>query len=109
MKTDPQPTLPGFTTPEPALTATERFEAFHRANPWVARELERLADELVAAGAARFGVKLLIERLRWDWTKATKGDKWRLNNNHTSRYARLLIERRPDFADRIETRDLRTR
>lgn len=108
-----QQALPGFTRPlyDDGMTHQQRFEAFHTANPWVADALEDLAFELLTAGVNRFGVKALVERLRWDWTKAqaTNGDRWRLNNNHTSRYARLLIDRHPGWAEFIECRELKAR
>lgn len=104
-----QQVLPGFVEPDYRhdQSIDERFDAFHEANPHVLAELERLADQLAAAGVRRFGVKALVERLRWDWTVQTAGDDFKVNNSFTSRYARLLIERRPDFADMIETRELR--
>ena len=106
--------LPSFTEPDPPperLSIEERCEAWLEVNPWVLDQLERLADELVEAGVSRFGVKALVERLRWDWTvaRATTGEPWRLNNSFTSRLARRLIERRPDLASFIETRKLRAR
>lgn len=105
-----QQTLPGFVTSatDGSLTLDERFEIFHRDNPWVADALERLADELVDAGVTRIGVKALVERLRWDWTVQTRSRDWKLNNSLTSRYARLLCERRPDLAKKIERRRLRS-
>lgn len=87
----------------------ERFEAFHRENPHVADILEKLADNVVAAGCSRFGVKMLWEVMRYLLIVETKRDlgDFRLNNDYHSRYARLLIERRPEWAGKIETRQLK--
>ncbi len=85
----------------------ERFEAFHDANPWVCRALEQLTADLVGRGRRRIGIKSLFEVLRWHYNRATEGDDFRLNNSYTSRYARLLIDRHPEWADVFETRELR--
>lgn len=98
--------LPALVTPEVPAGATlpERFAAFHGANPHVADALEALAAQWLAR-RPRVGVKALVERLRWESGIATEGDAYRLNNSFTAFYARLLIERRPEWADSIETRE----
>lgn len=92
---------------EPELTLAERFAAFHAANPHVADALEALAAQWLAAGNRRLGAKALVERLRWESGLRTQGEAYRINNSHVSFYARLLIERHPEWADAIETRELR--
>lgn len=59
-----------------------------------------------AAGRTRIGVGMLFEVLRWHSQRATTGDPFRLNNSYRSRYARLLIERRPEWAHLFELRRL---
>ena len=92
---------------EPEATIEERFDAFHAANPQVADALEHYAEQWLAAGHRRVGVKALVERLRWESGVQTHGDAYRINNSLVSHYARLLIARRPEWADAIETRTLR--
>lgn len=91
----------------PELTIAERFDAFHDANPHVADALESLAGQWLARHK-RVGMKALVERLRWESGIQTDGEIWRLNNNYTSLYARLLLDRHPEWAGRIETRALAT-
>lgn len=93
--------------PDPTLTLDERFEAFHAANPWVEQAIIALLDDAQHRGMTRFGVKAAFEVLRWRWGRATYGDAWKLNNSLTSRYARHILERRPDLAPMIELRKLR--
>ena len=88
-------------------TIDDKFRAFHDANPWVADELEKLADVEYRHGDGRIGIKYLIEVLRWNYRRATTGQPFRIDNDFTSRYARLLVDRRPEFADLFETRTLR--
>ncbi len=86
----------------------ERFIAFHYANPHVYRNLKRLAAQLKAAGYTRASMKLLVEKLRWEYAIRTRHDEgaYVLNNDYTSRYARLLM-REPGFEGMFETRGLR--
>jgi predicted DsbA family dithiol-disulfide isomerase len=88
------------------LTIAQRFAAFHAANPHVADALELLAEQWLARHQ-RVGMKALIERLRWESGITTAGDAYRLNNTYTAHYARLLIERRPEWSDAIHLRELR--
>lgn len=112
MTTYEAPTLfPELTTPAKAVnqsyTIGERFETFHTANPWIADELEKLADIEYRHGDGRIGIKYLIEVLRWNYRRATTGQPFKISNDFTSRYARLLVDRRPEFATLFETRELR--
>ncbi|MGW2881321.1 hypothetical protein ACWDBP_34900 [Streptomyces sp. NPDC001233] len=91
-----------------AATIQERFEAFHRLNPWVLHALESLTSDYLGHGAKRVGIGMLFEVLRWRYVAATAGDDFRLNNNFRSRYVRLLIERHPQWARVFEVRALRT-
>jgi hypothetical protein len=90
---------------EPHMSLAERFERFHAANPAVADALEALADEWFAAGNTRCSTKFLLERARWEWGIRTAGDSFRLNSNWTAFYARLLIERRPEWRDAFALRE----
>ena len=93
---------------EREATIEERFEAFHAANPQVAAALEHYAAQWLAAGHRKVGVKALVERLRWESGIQSSGEGgYRLNNVLTSRYARLLIQRHPEWSDAIETRQLK--
>ena len=85
----------------------EAFGEFHRANPHVLELLVRLCREAQARGVRRLSAKALIERARWDLGVATDGEPYRLNNSHTSRYARLIADRHPELAALFEFRSLR--
>ena len=95
---------------EKTETAEERFWKFHGANPWVYRELVRLARELTAAQRRRcrtpkIGIRLLVERLRWDWEiNTTSFDGFKINDHVCPYYARLIMASEPDLANVFETR-----
>jgi len=45
--------------------------------------------------------------LRWERAmKTTDQTEWKLNNNYTSRYARLIMEQEPDLEGFFVTRGL---
>lgn len=81
-----------------------QFREFHAANPHVYQKLREIALFVRARGHRRFGVKALFERLRWISLFETTGDPYRLNNNYTAYYARLLMAREPALAGLFELR-----
>lgn len=86
----------------------DRFDAFHRENPWVYSRLRDLALDMARRGHTRIGIGMLWEVLRWQVATSTSGDQgFRLNNSLRSRYARALAENERELADVFETRALR--
>ncbi len=83
-------------TPQSKLEAS--FWEFHRANPEVYSVIVRLAKEWRNNGGRRIGMKALFERARWEISMWTNGDEFKLNNNHTAFYARMLMENEPELS-----------
>ena len=89
------------------VTLDAQFEEFHKNNPEVYEELVRLARQMKARGHKQIGIKMLWEVLRWERAmKTTDQTEWKLNNNYTSRYARLIMENEPDLEGFFVTREL---
>lgn len=112
MNTIQQPLIEGLQqTTQPTVsreaTIQERFEAFHRANPHVYAALKSLALQMVRSGVRQYGIKGLVEKLRWEFALATKGDAFKICNTYTSRYARLLTQNEPELKGFFELRYLR--
>lgn len=101
--------LPIFTVPPAAVSIDDQFEAFHLVNPWVYRALVTLTADMVRRGHRRVGMKMLFEVLRWQYQLATDdpSSEFALNNNFTSRYARLIMEQEPELRYVFELRALR--
>lgn len=106
-----QPVLPfleELTQPAypPGLTIRQRFEIFHDANPTVFSALRQMALQLKARGARRGSMKALMETLRWLHQLTVNPDDsgFKLNNNFTALYARLLMDREPALEGFFETR-----
>lgn len=85
-------------------TIEERFEAFHKRNPQVYRALRDMALELRRRGHRQYGIKALFEVLRFNTAMQTHGDTFKLNNNYTALYARLLMDNEPELEGFFETR-----
>ena len=86
----------------------DRFRRFHAQNPAVYREIVRAARFLKSRGFRHGGMKAIFERIRWHWAVSTRGDAYKLNNDYTAHYARLIMDREPDLAGFFRVRRLRT-
>lgn len=91
-------------------TIDDHFADFHGENPHVYENIKRIAYQAKAAGRKRIGMKLIFERLRWEYYIRTDRpeEEFMLNNNYTSRYARLLMANEPELAGMFETRILKS-
>lgn len=89
-------------------TSEAAFRRFHQENPQVYLALVRLARQALARGHHTLGIGQLFEVLRWELMLGTTDPHFKLNNNHRSRYARLIMAREPDLKDVFDTRELRS-
>ena len=89
-------------------TIEEKFNEFHKENPEVYKQLVSMSRQLKVAGHKKCGMKMLFEILRWRSMLKTQGDEYKLPNNYTSRYARLIMENEPGLEGFFETRSLQT-
>lgn len=83
------------------------FWAFHEVNPRVYAKLREYALQARRSGRRHFGVKAIVERLRWFSrieTQARGEDAYKLNDHHSAFYARLLMENEPELAGFFATR-----
>lgn len=86
-------------------TMSERFETFHAENPRVYRVLVSLARQWIeATGRNKLGIKTLYERARWEIAIATNDPDYKLNNNFTAFYARLIMLQEPDLRGLFDLR-----
>ena len=83
------------------------FWSFHTEHPEVYLELVRLARIWRSRGRDRWGTKSAFEVLRWE--RRIRGlpddrEAFKLNNNYTAFYARLIMEREADLEGVFELR-----
>lgn len=83
----------GFFDDEPG----DKFRQFHADNPHVLETIIRRA-RILNSRDQRASMKLMFELLRWDHLMTTETDEpFKLNNNYTSYYTRLVEAEAPDL------------
>jgi hypothetical protein len=80
------------------------FDEFDRASPIVWDLFVRFTFEAIHAGATRFSVDSVTERIRWFTTVETRSGEFGLNNNFRPFYARKWQKELPEYAELFETR-----
>ena len=90
------------------MSLQSEFQEFHFRNPQVYNELVRLARVALARGRKQIGIGWLWEVLRWNFMMAAPADDFKMNNNHRSRYARLIMSQEADLLGVFEIRELRS-
>ena len=95
--------------PLTGLQHEAEFWAFHAENPHIYQTLEERALQLRRSGITRWGIKALWEVCRYELAlrTSTSARSFKLNNNYTSHYARLLMHNNPELAGLFETRNHR--
>ena len=100
-------------TPQPIKAVDRRggisaaFQRFHEANPHVYDALKAVALWCVRNGKT-VGMKAIYERVRWEYNVQTDDEPYRMNNNYTAHYARLLMKQEPELADYFQVRKIRS-
>lgn len=89
------------------MPTDQAFHAFHRANPWVVRELEKIAWEMIRSGRKKIGIQACVEIFRWETRRHTISHDFKINNNFCSRYARMILDRNPHWGQVFELRRLK--
>ena len=79
---------------------------FHKKNPHVYKTLViRCKQWRNRHPKKKIGIRMLWEAMRWDILMQTDApDDFKLNNNHTSYYARLIMNNEPDLAGIFDIR-----
>jgi len=78
---------------------------FHMENPQVYHQLRAMALGLLDAGYRHHSIKGLFEVLRYNRKVKTTGKPYKLDNNLTPFYARLLMENEPRLEGFFHTRE----
>lgn len=95
---------------EKQKTIQTAFEAFHVDNPHIYNKLVSMARTMKGNGRKRLGLGMFFEVLRWDFYTTTTSltEKFKLNNNFRSRYARRIVDNEPDLSDVFQLRALKS-
>ncbi len=84
------------------------FIAYHHANPHIYAAFRTIALRLYERGVRHYGSKAIMEIVRYETIIRAQTEPLKIDNNHTSRYARLLATNDQRFADFFEFRTLRS-
>ncbi|MCA0268759.1 MAG: hypothetical protein LCH53_06020 [Bacteroidetes bacterium] len=96
--------------PEPLpedATWEQRAHAFLDAHPEVYDAIVRIARQLKARGYARYSIKGVMEIVRYlheGDTKPDAAEPFKLNNNYSATFARVVMAREDDLQDFFQTR-----
>lgn len=83
------------------------FSKFHTENPHVYKAFESQVFRAIGLGKKKIGAKSIVEWIRWEVYLSTNDISFKINNNYTSYYARLFVEKHPEHADIFSFRKLR--
>lgn len=89
------------------ISLDDKFRKYHQDNPGIFGLFIRFTREARRRGYRHFGSKAVFERIRWHMNVETTGDPFKINNNYTSRYVRLLEKEYPGFVGFYRQRQLK--
>lgn len=90
-------------------TIDESFFEFHKSCPLIFDLFYTYAKEVMDAGIKHYSMDAVMHRVRWHLSIETKGDDgFKINNNYSSRYSRLLTKFHPEFKQFFRKRKLKT-
>ena len=81
---------------EPLNVREAKFNEFHAKNPHVYEQIEGYAFEAIKAGWKHYGMRTLLEIVRWHSDVKTPGESFKIPNNHSPYYARLFHKLNPE-------------
>lgn len=81
-------------------------EAFHKANPEVARLFMHFTKQMISRGFKNYSSMSIIQRIRWETDQANvEGQSsFKINNNYAPWYARRFMEAFPEYEGFFRTR-----
>jgi len=82
-----------------------RFRLFHAKNPGVYEKFKELAFTMKKRGRKKYSSEIIVNIIRWHVDLETKGEMFRINNDYTPLYSRLLIMDFPEFDGFFELRN----
>ena len=84
-----------------------KFREFHEQNPLVYELIQHYALKLIDQGFEHYSIQSLYERVRWHTEIETKGDSFKINNNHRPFYARMFMNDHPEHDGFFRTREVK--
>jgi len=79
---------------------------WHKENEHVWELFKLFAFQAINSGHKNYSAMAVIQRIRWHTEVETKGDVFKINNNHVPYYARYFQHCYPEHADFFRFREL---
>jgi hypothetical protein len=89
------------------VSIREGFNAFNRDNPHIFKAFEDQALSAIARGRTKISAKLIINWIRWHEYLESNDKNFKINDAYQSYYARLFVEKHPQYSGVFEMRKLR--
>ena len=77
---------------------------YHKQNPHVYELLKEFTFQVIDSGHQNYSVNAIFERIRWHTEIETRGEKFKLSNNHRAYYARLFMYEHPQHKGFFRTK-----
>ena len=82
---------------------------FHQQNPIIFDLVEKYAAQAMRAGHQHYGIATIWERIRWEMTVVRpQGTAFKMPNNHRAYYARMWLQKYPQYPDFFRIAELRS-
>lgn len=84
----------------------QQWWEWHKANPNVWVLFQKYTFQAIEAGREHYSVNAIFERIRWHTDIETRGDQFKINNNHRPYYARYFHHVYPEHNGFFRIREL---
>ena len=84
------------------------YRRFKKENPIVYKKFKKYAKQLFRNGRRRYSADAIVHFIRYEQDFTTRGDRFKINNNHVAYLARDLVREDKRFKGFFEKRHLRT-
>ena len=85
----------------------QKWWQFHKDNPHIYELFCKFTWEVINAGHENYSAKGVFARIRWHTDDETHGEKFKLSNNYTPYYARLVMHYHKQYDGFFRTKELK--
>lgn len=89
------------------MTIRDGFNKFNAENPKIFKAFEEQALDAIRRGRTKISAKLIINWIRWHEYLESSDENFRINDAYQSYYARLFVEKYPQYMNVFDFRKLR--
>lgn len=81
------------------------FNQYHQENPIIWEKFKELTFKAINKRFKNYSSKGIFELIRWHTKGDIKADGLKINNNYTADYARMFMDRFPQYKGFFRTRE----